>query len=332
MKKYILVLFLLLLGNNIYAMIRILYNSLIPDDSVMVVFWNVENLFDIYDNPNKSDDDFTPHGQKRWTRYKYRKKLNDIAKTFIDIGGGDFPHIIAMAEIENKFVLRDLISLTPMSHGGYDIILRESHDRRGIDVALLYRKPFFIPERIMSIDIGVEGSFESRDILYVKGGVFGDTLHILVNHWPSKFGGVTASAHKRGHVAGRAGRVVDSLLNEIFMPPIIVTGDFNEVQTDPVFAVFNELKHLELKRRLAKGTIKYKGEWECIDHFFVSAALLNGAYFKIRSGSARIFDSPSLLEQDRAFLGVKPYRTYNGPGYNGGISDHLPIIVVLERY
>ena len=152
---------------------------------LLVMFWNVENYFDTYDNPSTSDEEFTPTGDNRWSWKRFEKKRDDIAKTFLLAADeyGELPGIIGLAEIENKFVLQQLIEETPLARAGYRYIHKDSPDSRGIDVALLYREDLFIPLETKFIGF----SFPTRDVLYTKGIAPGlDTLHIMVNHWPSK--------------------------------------------------------------------------------------------------------------------------------------------------
>lgn len=300
----------------------------------VIMCWNVENYFDTYDNPNTADDEFTPFGEKHWGRQRFINKRNNISKTIISVKDeyGAYPFIVGMVEVENSYVLKELVSDTPLSKLGYNYIHRESVDPRGIECALLYREGDFSP--ILVKNVGVEKVYENkpiRDILYVKGVYYskdvtieGDTIHVLVNHWSSKLGGESVSEPNRMASALRVVEVVDSILTVAHDANVVVMGDFNDTPDSRPVSVLGYskggLKVLsESLFREKKGTIKYKGEWELIDHFAVSPNMYNWVM--------SIYSPDFLLEEDKQYLGVKPARTYNGPKYLGGVSDHLPIIL-----
>ncbi len=325
-----------------------------PHDSVkdyLIVFWNLENFFDTRFDPGKEDGTFIPTGEKRWTRSRFIDKRNGIAKTIIDIGV--FPALIGFAEVENRYVLNQLIYETPLAMGGFAIIHRDSPDRRGIDVALLYCRRQYRPLKNSFIKVHTADSAEpyvTREILYSKG-VFHDldTVHIFVNHWPSKFGGEDASAPYREAAADALACVCDSILAKSNRANILVMGDFNDTPDSEVIKNIQlrcSLKVLRSYRkggrrplgerifgeRIETGTIKYKGVWEQIDMFMVSQNLLDRRE-PISTGDEcfTLFSPPYLMERDRSYTGFKPKRTYIGPRYNGGLSDHLPVILRIKR-
>ncbi len=302
--------------------------------SLTVLFWNVENFFDPFDDPEKEDDIFTPVGENHWTWQRFVRKKNAIAKTILSTGDiyDEPPALIGLCEVENKMVLRQLTVNSPLAEAGdYGFIHRESPDRRGIDVALLYRKDLFLP--LITDSLRTE-EFPTRDILYVMGILKGppplseaDTLHIFVNHWPSKLGGERQTSYRRNAVTAHLRRFIDSILVQDSGKDIIIMGDFND--TGPVIDVPSIVRQSPQKESEngfhPPGTLKYKGQWEQIDHFFVSSSLLR---FNVIE---RIYAPDFLLEEDKAFLGHKPRRTYVGPRYNGGVSDHLPVILTLKE-
>lgn len=296
-------------------------------DTLRVMFWNVENYFDTRDDPNTMDEAFTPEGENRWTARRMNAKRNAIAKVIISTKSvlNDYPMLVGLAEVENRWVLSQLVSQTTLSKLGYDVIHRDSPDSRGIDVALIFRKDLFEPIKVRSIRVPMpEAGHTTRDILYVKGIVMSssDTLHLYVNHWPSKLGGEKASLPSRMSAANTLRRDIDSLI--IFtqgIPKIIIMGDFNDTPDSKPISVllgdhlFNLATPLHEK---GEGSLKYQGLWEAIDQFIVSSPL--------KDGEMMIFSPDFLLEEDKTFNGKKPKRTYYGPMYRGGISDHLPIL------
>ena len=290
---------------------------------LLVMFWNVENYFDTYDNPHTSDEEFTPTGDNRWSRKRFEKKRDDIAKTLLLAADeyGELPGIIGLAEIENSFVLQQLLEETPLARTGYKYIHKDSPDSRGIDVALLYREEKFKPLHTKYI----EASFPTRDVLYTKGVADGkDTLHIMVNHWPSKRGNESSSGKKREYVSLIVSRTVDSILRSSPDANILLMGDFNDTPDSGPLQNLGQLTNLAQKAKGAEGTYKYQHEWSIIDQILVSENLVKHAGKRME-----IFAPEALLTEDATYMGIKPKRTYSGPRYLGGVSDHLPVLLKI---
>ncbi|MBQ5802765.1 MAG: endonuclease/exonuclease/phosphatase family protein [Bacteroidales bacterium] len=288
---------------------------------LLVMFWNVENYFDTYDNPSTSDEEFTPTGDNRWSWKRFEKKRDDIAKTLLLAADeyGEMPGIIGLAEVENRFVLQQLLEETPLARGGYRYIHKDSPDSRGIDVALLYRGEKFRPLETKYI----EASFPTRDVLYTKGVADGkDTLHIMVNHWPSKRGNESSSGKKREYVSLMVSRTVDSILNCSPDANIILMGDFNDTPDSGPLQNLGQLTNLAQKAKGAEGTYKYQHEWSIIDQILVSENMIGHTGKKME-----IFAPEALFSEDATYMGIKPKRTYSGPRYLGGVSDHLPVLI-----
>ena len=180
-----------------------------------VVSYNVENYFDPFNDSLKNDEDFTPEGNHFWTWNKYKDKQNKIYKVLSAVGGWELPEIIGLYEVENEFVLRDLLKSTPLKWRNYEIVHKESPDARGIDVALLYRSDKFklINSQFLKVVFSFDTTKKTRDILYAKGYTKDfDTLNIFVNHWPSRLGGQTESDMNRQAVAKILRNKIDSIL------------------------------------------------------------------------------------------------------------------------
>ena len=300
-----------------------------------VLFWNVENFFDTFYDEGEEDGTFTPFGSMHWSKKRFTAKRNAIAKTIIGAGEGAPPVIIGLAEIEKRYVLSNLISETPLSQIGYSIIHRDSPDRRGIDVALLYRKELFSPLETEFIRINFpDTTATTRDILYTKGVLDKkDTLHIFVNHWPSKFGGAIVSEPKRRAASDALKYKCDSVLKADARAKIVAMGDFNDTPDAPtIIALDNLINLMHEFNKKGEGSIKYRGVWELIDQILVSQNLLvQTDSSQISKASGISIYSPSyLLEKDATYSGMKPKRTYIGPRYNGGVSDHLPVILNIK--
>lgn len=316
------------------------------DYDLRFMTYNVENLFDTQDDPNKADEDFLPWGINKWNLERYQTKLKRIFKVISNISGWEYPGIIALTEIENRQVLEDLIQATPLTESDYSIIHEESPDARGIDVALLYRRSLFRPvtHTAIPVAIGSDPSFKTRDILYVEGLVnHHDTLHIFVCHFPSRRGGEAESEPKRILAASIVRSKADSILSHQPQARIIITGDFNDdpanrsireilrgkASTDAMQEgdFYNMMYPMYLK---GYGTYKFQSSWNMLDQYIISPGLLNPestTYTTVES--VQIFQPDWLSAQDDAHPGNKPARTYSGPNYLGGYSDHYPVYMDL---
>ncbi len=324
-----------------FSSLRFTYSQSNTSDSFPILFYNVENLFDCYNDSLTNDEEFLPDGDRHWSFYRYNIKVNKIAKVILASNQWDLPVLVGLCEVENKTVLNRLVWETGLSEQGYRFIHHESPDRRGVDVVLLYRKDKFeiISERAIPVTLS-EKNFFTRDILYVKGIAFGeDTLHIFVCHFPSKYGGAMHSEWKRVYVAGKLREVCDSLFSVSKDCSIVVMGDLNESPQSE--AVYNSLRArgensgadlinlaYSYKSDGVGGTIKYRGAWDIFDQIIVSKPLLNEPF---ETEGMSVVNLPFLLEPDKSYSGVKPFRTYLGPQYHGGFSDHLPVKIVIRK-
>lgn len=313
-----------------------------------IMFYNLENLFDPFDDSLKDDNEFLPSGVRGWTWKKFERKLQNTSKVIISAGGWRPPEIAGFCEVENRFALIQLLKRTPLEPFGYRIIHHESPDARGIDVGLIYRPDRFsvVTERAIPVILEGDSIATTRDILYVKGIVpGGDTLHLFVNHWPSKYGGAAATISKRRDAALKLKSVTDSIAQKIPDALIVIMGDFNDQPDDECMEIHLDARHGEpdstgyylynlMYAMLGKwdtGTHKFREEWSIIDQFVVSSALLRKQQgLRLSEKGAEIFRAPFLLEEDRNFNGTKPFRTFSGPTYLGGFADHLPILLHLK--
>ena len=299
-----------------------------PRDSLLLMFWNLENYFDWKKDTLLSiaqGEEFTAFGKKHWTRSKFTRKSLAVSKSVFWIADseGCLPDIIGLAEVENRFVLERLLGDTPLSRAGYSIIHYDSPDPRGTDVALLYRNDRL--KLLKSKPLNVSGvNFRTRDILLAKFlKEDGDSIVFLVNHHPSKYG--ENSGPRRKAVIRVLKEATDSLLAE-GNADIVAMGDFNDTpeSTDDYSSVMvNLAKPLAGK---GEGTIKYSGKWEMIDMFFISQQVAS----RNPGVAMKIVKIPFLTVRDNTHSGEKPLRTYTGPKYSGGVSDHCPITLMIQ--
>jgi predicted extracellular nuclease len=308
------------------------------------VFYNVENLFDTFDDSLTQDEEFLPWGMQAWSKERYEDKLKKIFKVLVNVGGWELPEMIGLCEIENRFVLEELIRKTPLSREKYGVIHEDSPDARGIDLGFLYRKDAFFPIHHQAIRIKFPMSPETktRDILYIEGLVNNkkDKLHIFVCHFPSRRGGQADSEPRRVYVAEIIRAKMDSILATDAQANIVVTGDFNDEPTNnSIVNVLqakgnwdglqpNELYNFMYKFKVDEGlgTYKFQGYWNMLDQYIVSQGLMNAENpVYLKPNSAQIYKKNWLMQEDTDNPGQKPFRTYGGALYYGGYSDHLPI-------
>ncbi len=317
-----------------------------PRGDYRIMFYNVENLFDIYDDSLKRDDDFTPQGKYFWTKRKFDEKVQKISKVIIAVGQWQLPDLVGLCEVENRYVVEQLATKTALK-GHYTIVHQESPDKRGIDVALLYRKEKF--KLINYQAIPVHFPFDkrtTRDILYAKGTLkSGDTIHVFVNHWPSRWGGQAATDRKRIFAASVLKHKTDSIFGTNQNANIIIMGDLNDypentsvrktLDTQTKYdnpqagKLYNLAYYLQNTKNL--GTHKHMGEWGMLDQLIISGQLLKSSS-KINTtiDNAHVFNAPFLMEKDDKYVGYKNNRMYIGFKYHGGFSDHLPVYIDLK--
>lgn len=304
------------------------------DEEVMLVsFWNLENFFDYEDGGGGgSDREFSSGGERHWTKSRYWKKCHGVAKTVLWMADsyGKVPDVMGVAEVENRGVLQAVLNGTLLKKYDYVQIHEDSPDTRGIDVALIYRKSVWkcLEARTVRISSDMDGKpLRTRDILYVcLEDRAGETYHFLVNHHPSKYGGAKESETKRAAVMNAMVSVCDSLM-KAGEGNIISMGDFNDTPDGEAFSLTGKsLVNMSLPlSRKGRGTIRYAGKWELIDMFLTSGDIADVSVMDICL--------PDFLgTTDRAHSGLKPLRTYTGPRYTGGISDHLPVVLSVSRH
>jgi len=305
-------------------------------------FYNCENFFDTIHDPNKKDQETTPTGKD------YLQKQHNIATVIEQLGTDLTPDgaaIVGLAEVENSSVLGDLIAQPELKNRHYKYEWFYTPDERGISTALLYNPKYLKVLKSEPLHVPTEtlpGKRPTRDILHVCGVLAGDTVHILVNHWPSKSGGEAASAPGRRLAATVAKRVVDSLMNRDPDTKIIIMGDFNDNPTsEGIKEVLNakaDKKDVELNGiynpwismyKKGLGTESYQHEWNLIDQIMVSGSLLTNNNKKWKYYNAEIFKKDFLTYQLGYNKGL-PHRSYTAAHtWDNGYSDHFPVLVYL---
>lgn len=335
--------------------------SYAQESPVRIAFWNMESFFDPFVDSTLVYNDFTEEGVQHWTKTRFYCKRNNVYKTILALSENRPIGILGLCEVENEYVLRSLFQYTPLKNHNYRWIHYDGPDRRGIDPAIVYSLDYFmLVESTTFPYYNPEApDYRSRDILYAKfvdkvpeqgrvdgSAVMADTLHVFVNHWPSRYSGELETIGSRACAASLLRSKVDSIMtaaSEDYQPKVIIMGDFNDTPDEA--SVYDILRARlsseseeyglvnlfgETERLGFEGTIKHQDDWQVFDQIIVTKSLLSdreGMHYQ--EGSARIFHPDFLLTEDETHRGKKPYRTYLGPRYLGGFSDHLPVFIDL---
>ena len=300
------------------------YNNF--SDDLFLMFYNVENLFDTVDSPNNIDNEFLPNSSKKWNSHKYFYKLEQLDKVFLSMikdNNNFFPDVIGLCEVENRFVIEDLLSSSSFKGHNYTIVHKDSPDRRGIDCALLFSSRFqLLHKDFITIDNPDQNS-KTRDIVFVKLKYRNYIMNIFINHWPSRWGGQEKSNHKRVYASKVLGEYIKSNTSDDEFN--IIMGDFNDYPTNESISkliVDNNFINLMTSEFVTgKGSYNYKGKWNWLDQILISENFNNPSIKLISSGS---FSRTFMLYKNKNGEGI-PSRTFGGDNWYGGFSDHLPV-------
>ncbi|MBO4542924.1 MAG: endonuclease/exonuclease/phosphatase family protein [Bacteroidales bacterium] len=318
--------------------------------SACIGFYNVENLFDTIDDPNTKDEQFLPDGEYQWTSKKYEEKLQNIASAIKHIGEKTTktaPVILGLSEIENLQVLEDLVKMPDLKNYHYGIAHFDSPDRRGVDVALIYQSKRFklLDQKAYPLYVESNDYFRTRDQLLVSGVLDKtDTLHIIVNHWPSRIGGTKKSEYLRVAAAQLCRHICDSLIQADHTAKIIIMGDLNDNPTDASIT-----KHLRATDHIDKvsekdylfnttaplfksgiGSCAYRDIWNLFDQIIISNGLTEKTSLSYYFVKSFVFNDPQLTQKNGPYKGY-PFRTFSSGKYMGGFSDHYPTYIILVK-
>ncbi len=301
--------------------------SLFAQKNAQVVFYNVENLFDTLDTPNQADEEYLPTAEKNWNSEKYWEKIAHINKVMNEF---DNIALMGVCEIENKAVLDDVVKGQKQK---LKIAHFESADERGIDVGLMYNKKIFCLKKkgILRFTLTVKGEPKAtRDILYVELKHKKERIHVVVNHWPSRYGGAEESEPSRLLASETAKKYIDSVLTIDPQAKIIFMGDLNDYPSNKsVENIMEKLTPMITQTSGSKGgSHSYKNEWNILDHMLISPGMENKGGMQAITNSGKINEFEYLLETWKG--NVVPLRTYVGSKYLGGYSDHLPVSFEIQ--
>ncbi|PQJ80238.1 endonuclease [Polaribacter porphyrae] len=307
-----------------------------------IAFYNVENLFHPINDPNTRDDEFTPFGRRRWTLKRYETKIKKLSSVIAKLGMNRSkypPAIVGLVEVESGEVVNDLAKSRYLRKHNYQYVHHNSPDERGIDVAMLYNKIAFELIESSTHPVFLENEHGerdyTRDILKVSGYLHGELTHILVNHWSSRRDGAEKTEHKRITAAKTVREIVAKIREKEMNPRIIIMGDFNDDPTsksiqeylvrddfyNPMVSLFDNGK---------AGSLTYNGKWNLFDQIIFSKNFLEEEENPLSFYYAAVYNKKWMKIYKGKFKG-NPFRTYVGPWYKGGFSDHFPVYAFLRK-
>lgn len=316
----------------------------------LIGFYNLENFYDTVNNPIIDDEEFLPNSERHYNTRIFLDKVDRLGTVLSQIGTDINPDgfaLLGVAEIENDTVLNILIKNKNLKNKNLKIVHYDSPDKRGIDVGLIYNPKYFTPiysvPLFVNLPSGSKESFLTRDVLYVKGILDGDTIHVMVNHWPSRSGGEERSIPARAAAASVGKKIIDSLMTINKNSKIIIMGDLND---DPVSPSLTKI--LGAKGNISDvkegglfnpwvdfykkgiGTIAYQDAWGLFDQVVISKSWLDKSQSGYHFYKANIFNKEFLVQQTGKYKGY-PKRTWDGMTYNYGYSDHFPVYITMLK-
>ncbi|WP_281615278.1 endonuclease/exonuclease/phosphatase family protein [Flammeovirga sp. SubArs3] len=314
-----------------------------------VGFYNLENLFDTLHTEDKNDYEFLPNGKNKWTGKRYLEKQERMSKIIAKLGSDiskDVPTIVGVSEIETKGVVEDLVNQPALLKYNYGVAQIEGPDKRGVDVALIYRKDIFHVTKVSARDLRIKETyagdnweFKSRNQLIVEGQLGGENLAVIVNHWPSR----RAESRYREEAGKLNRQIIDSLRTVHPNMNCITMGDLNDDPTNKSvyksLGAIGDAKKLNEKNFLYNpyykmyknglGSLAYRDRWNLFDQIIITKELKedkDGLFFY----KASICNYDELKNSSGKYKGY-PYRTYAGGNYAGGYSDHFPVVIYLLK-
>ena len=309
----------------------------IDSKTCTIAFYNIENLFDIENDPLTKDDDFLPMSTKRWTPKRYQNKLLKIGTVISKIGDESTemaPIIVGLAEVENKKVLSDLVRSETLIKEAYSYIHFDSADERGIDVALLYKSAVFKVENSETFSVYLQNESGeqdyTRDILLVEGILYNEPISIIVNHWSSRREGTKETEFKRLATSNKVNSIIKTLKNKNPNAKILVMGDFNDNPNNNSVTLMEKESQLYNPFKTVwsydKGSLSYNFRWNLFDQILFSTNFFDANSSALAFDSANVFNSKILTQSHGKYKG-QPFRTYVGKKYKRGYSDHFPVYV-----
>ncbi|MBN1300229.1 MAG: endonuclease/exonuclease/phosphatase family protein [Melioribacteraceae bacterium] len=324
----------------------ILYSQEVSQDTIYIASWNVENLFDNFDDPGKNDEEWLSESERAWTNQRIDSKMMNLARVIKGMNNLKGPDIIGFQEVEHKHLL-DTLFARYFEKDKYAVAYAESPDNRGIDCGMVYNTLLFDYICTENIPVILHDKYPTRDILHVKLLLKSEDLilHTFVNHWPSRRGGLEKSEPNRLAAAGTLRKLVDSLNSSDDYPAIIIMGDFNDepdnssikdilgaayFKCDSSYTTDITLFNLSADEFInGNGTYLYRGDWNMLDQIIISNKLVSFRNLRYVCDSFEIIKPAEIITQSGRYKGAS-IPTFGGKSYLGGYSDHFPVGIKLK--
>ena len=322
----------------LFTLVLVMQSQVVCQNSIKIAFWNVENLFDLEDDPHTNDNEFALGGRKAVTPEIYKLKLKNLAEVVNEMNAD----LLGLCEIENRFVLEELDRFADRD---YDIAHYDSPDFRGIDVAMLYDAKQVKVVFSEPVQVILPSGKPTRDILHVKVEMKNTDLHLFVNHWPSKYGGAEKSIPKRAAAAKTLRKKIESILSKDANAEIVIMGDLNDEPTEPSvrdhLGASMDLADMDQEKTILwnvmkpwhrsqiGSTYKYAGKNMVYDHLIISKGLTDNQGLGLVENSVGVFDGEKYRQHGGKYDGY-PFRFWAGNKLLGGYSDHMPIFLEIR--
>lgn len=333
------------MNKKIIIVLSLFFISIISAQSknnvIYIASYNLENLFDTINDPEKNDEEYLPSGAKEWTDERLETKMYNLSRVIRAMNNLNGPDILGVQEVENKAVLQQMLDKN-FCDKNYKIAYANAPDKRGIDNGLIYNADKFELKETFPIEVILDDKYPTRLILYVQLNLINNNnlLHLFVNHWPSRRGGQGESEHNRL----RASETLRNKLDEIFQlndfANIVILGDFNdEPNNNSITSIADSNKYpcsdgfeateqfynLAIEKYNAGlGTYLYKGDWNMLDQIIISRSMVLKGGFEYNCFSFELIKPNFIIQQDGNYKGAS-LPTYGGRKYFGGFSDHFAV-------
>lgn len=319
-------------------------------DTLFVASWNLENLFDTIDDPQKNDESFLPDGDMEWTNDRLHKKMYNLSRVIRMMNNGNGPDIMGVCEVENQQVLEQMVGMY-LTDFNYGIAYLESPDNRGIDNGLIFKSDKFKLLNLQADTVHLSDNWPTRLIFGVNLLTNDDEqITVFVNHWPSRSGGQMESEPKRISAAATLRSAVDRIFSTNESANIFIIGDFNDdpvnhsvletLNANPIkcdslptnFEINSEGELFNLSYQAfenGEGSYKYKDIWNMLDQIIISGSLITGNNIHYICNSFEVYKPKVIVTKSGKYKGT-PYPTFGGRKYLGGYSDHFPVVAKFE--
>jgi len=229
---------------------------------VRIMTWNLENFFDEIDDPYSNDQVTNPS-------FIAPHRMQRIADGIHAIN----PDVLCVEEVENRAVL-EKFNRDYLKDLGYEVVLFEGNDGRGIDVGVLTRLPINSVTSYRHLkfkDTLGRDQYFRRDLLRVSiGGKLNADAYVV--HFKSQHGGENSDVIRTSEAHAAAGIIAAEMAKDSSYRGFI-TGDFNEVIEESTLQEFLKIGLVDSCKGTEKVTYNQKPYLTRIDFMLFTPAL-----------------------------------------------------------